>query len=85
MRGLEAEPIIAQMQKQAERIRQHELAEAFARFPPETHADLDRLTRALVRKILHHPSTRLRGRDGNHDLSRLDLVRELFRLDDDER
>ncbi|HEX3528117.1 MAG TPA: glutamyl-tRNA reductase [Thermoanaerobaculia bacterium] len=84
VRGLEAEPIIAQMQKQAERIRQRELAEAFARFPPEMHADLDRLTRALVRKILHHPSTQLRGRDGNHDLSRLDLVRELFRLDDDE-
>jgi glutamyl-tRNA reductase len=83
VRGLEAEPIIAQMQKQAERIRQHELAEAFARFPAETHADLERLTRALVRKILHHPSTQLRGRDGNQDLSRLDLVRELFRLDDE--
>jgi glutamyl-tRNA reductase len=83
VRGLEAEPIIAQMQKQAERIRQSELAEAFARFPAETHADLERLTRALVRKILHHPSTQLRGRDGNQDLSRLDLVRELFRLDDE--
>jgi glutamyl-tRNA reductase len=82
-RGLEAEPIVAQMQKQAERIRQRELADALTRFPPETHADLERLTRSLVRKILHHPSTQLRGRDGSHNLSRLDLVRELFRLDDD--
>jgi glutamyl-tRNA reductase len=82
-RGLEAEPIIAQLQKQAEKIRRHDLAEALSRFPPETHADLDRLTRSLVRKILHHPSTQLRGRDGVRDLSRLDLVRQLFRLDDE--
>ena len=41
------------------------------------------LTRSLVRKILHHPSSRLRAKDGE-DLSRLDLVREPFHLDDDE-
>jgi glutamyl-tRNA reductase len=81
-KGLEAEPLIARLQKQAEKIRQHELAEALTRFPAETHADLERLTRSLVRKILHHPSTRLRAKDGE-DLSRLDLVRELFHLDDD--
>jgi len=82
-RGLEAEPIIAQLQKQAEKIRQRELAEALSRFPAESHAELERLTRSLVRKILHHPSTQLRGRDGTRDLSRLDLVRQLFRLDDE--
>jgi glutamyl-tRNA reductase len=81
-RGLEAEPLIARLQKQAERIRQQELAEARARFPAENHEDLERLTRSLVRKILHHPSNRLRAKDGE-DLSRLDLVRELFRLDDE--
>lgn len=82
-RSLEAEPLIARLQKQAEKIRRQELAEALARFPTETHEDLERLTRSLVRKILHHPSNRLRARDGE-DLSRLDLVRELFHLDDDE-
>jgi glutamyl-tRNA reductase len=81
-RGLEAEPLIARLQKQAERIRLQELAEARARFPSETHDELERLTRSLVRKILHHPSNRLRAKDGE-DLSRLDLVRELFRLDDE--
>jgi glutamyl-tRNA reductase len=81
-RGLEAEPLIARLQKQAEKIRQQELAEARSRFPAESHEDLDRLTRSLVRKILHHPSTRLRAKDGE-DLSRLDLVRELFHLDDE--
>jgi glutamyl-tRNA reductase len=82
-RGLEAEPLIARLQKQAERVRQQELAQALARFPAETHEELERLTRSLVRKILHHPSTRLRSRDGSQDLPRLDLVRELFRLDDE--
>jgi glutamyl-tRNA reductase len=83
-RGLEAEPVIARLQKQAERIRRQELAEAQPRFPAETHAELERLTRSLVRKILHHPSTRLRAREEESELARLDLVRELFRLDDEE-
>lgn len=83
-RGLEAEPVIARLQKQAERVRSEELAEALSRFPVETHEELERLTRSLVRKILHHPSSRLRARDAGSDLARLDLVRELFRLEDEE-
>ena len=82
--SLEAEPVVASLQKQAERIRQDEVAAVLARFPAETHADLERLTRSLVRKILHHPSTRLRSRNGAQDLSHLEFVRELFHLDDDE-
>ena len=84
-RGLAAEPLIASLQKQAERIRRHELEVAKRRFPEEHHEDLDRLTRALVRKILHHPSTTLRGGSGELEaLPRLDLVRELFRLDEEQ-
>lgn len=82
-RGLEAEPLIARLQKQAEKIRRQELSEVLSKFPAETHEDLERLTRSLVRKILHYPSTRLRSRDAQADLSRLDLVRELFHLDDE--
>jgi len=83
-RGLEAEPLIARLQKQAEKVRRQELQSALGNFPPETHDQLDRLTRALVRKILHHPSMRLRGRDGRDTLPHLDLVRELFKLDDED-
>jgi glutamyl-tRNA reductase len=83
-KALEAEPVVASLQRQAERIRRHELEEALKRFPPETHADLDRLTRSLVRKILHHPSAHLRTQDAAHDISRLHFVRELFRLDDED-
>jgi glutamyl-tRNA reductase len=81
-RGMQAEPLIALLQKQAEHIRRRELAAALPHFPEASHEHLDRLTRALVRKILHHPSSRLRGRDGVEQLPRLDLVRELFHLDE---
>ena len=86
-RNLDAEPVVAQLQKQAEKIRQHEVEAALSRFPAETHADLERLTRSLVRKILHHPSNHIRGHGeaAAHDLSRLHLVRELFRLDDEDK
>ena len=83
-RGLAAEPLVARLQKQAELIRRQELEHARARFPAETHDDLDRLTRSLVRKILHHPSTRLRAKQEGDPLPRLDLVRELFHLDEGE-
>lgn len=81
-RGMQAEPLIARLQKQAERIRRQELSQALPHFPESSHEHLDRLTRSLVRKILHHPSDGLRGREGTEHLPRLDLVRELFRLDD---
>lgn len=83
-RGLEAEPVIARLQKQAERVRRQETAAVLERFPPETHEELERLTRSLVRKILHHPSKRLRNGDGEDALPHLDLVRELFHLDEEE-
>ncbi len=87
-KSLDAEPIVAELQRQAEEIRRRELNTAYARFPAETHADLDRLTRSLVRKILHHPSARLRNAEGENSVARLAIARDLFRLDphtDDEQ
>lgn len=82
-RSLDAEPIVAALQKRAERIRQRELQNALQRFPAENHEDLERLTRSLVRKILHHPSTALRSRGEDSDLAELDMARRLFRLGED--
>jgi len=81
-RALAAEPLVARLQKQAEAIRRRELEAARNRFPAETHDELDRFTRSLVRKLLHNPSSRLRGDAGADQLRRLDLVAELFRLDE---
>lgn len=81
-RGRAVEPLIAQLQRRAESIRQLELGGVRDRFPLETHAQLDQLTRSLVRKLLHHPSSRLAELDAS-DLDKLEWVRQLFRLDDD--
>jgi glutamyl-tRNA reductase len=83
-RGMEAEPVIARLQKQAERVRRQEVSAALGQFPAETHEQLDRLTRSLVRKILHHPSKRLRNGNGEEMLPHLALVTELFQLDEEE-
>ncbi len=68
----------------AEQIRRQELDGVRGRFPSEPHDDLDRLTRALVRKILHHPTTRLRAGRPDRDLAHLEVARDLFQLDEDE-
>lgn len=81
LRSLEVEPVVAALQRRAEGIRRQELARLRDRFPPETHDELERLTRTLVRRILHHPSTQLRSPADGAELPRLDLVRELFQLD----
>ena len=88
--GLEAEPLIAELQRRAERIRRDEVDSVRGRFPAEAQEELDRLTRSLVRKILHHPSTRLRSvgatraAGAERDLAHLELARDLFQLGEDE-
>jgi glutamyl-tRNA reductase len=79
-RGQGAEPLIAELQRRAERIRREEVEAATPAFPPELHPELERLTRALVRKILHHPSARLRAGTGDRSLAHLELARDLFQL-----
>lgn len=82
-RGRAGEPLIARLQRRAEEIRRRSLEDARARFPAETHPHLERLTRSLVRRLLHHPTSRLAALDPS-DLDRLDLVRDLFQLDGEE-
>lgn len=80
--GLAAEPLVAMLQKNAEKIRKHEIETIRRHFPPETHRHLETLTRSLVRKLLHNPSSHLRSADRS-DLERLRVVRQLFGLEDD--
>ncbi|HVR30092.1 MAG TPA: glutamyl-tRNA reductase [Thermoanaerobaculia bacterium] len=81
--GLEAEPVVAQLHRRAEEIRSTELASRRDRFPTHLHGELESLTRAIVRKILHHPSARLRDGADMANLHHLAALRDLFRLDDD--
>ena len=82
--GRAAEPLVAMLQRRAEELRRQELERVRDRFPDGTHEDLERLTKAIVRKLLHHPSTRLRAGGADH-ASRLEVARELFQLENDER
>jgi glutamyl-tRNA reductase len=82
--GLEAEPVVAQLHRRAEEIRATELAARRDRFPAHLHDELDSLTRAIVRRILHHPSAQLREGTGTSNLDHLAALKDLFRLDDEE-
>ena len=79
---LQIVPTIAALNERAERMRQTELERTLRRFgaTPEQRDQLDAMTRALVRRILHDPIATLRER-GDRDVY-LDAVRELFRLDE---
>lgn len=76
-----AEPVVARLQKMGERLRRQEVEAVRDRFPEGTHEELERLTRSIVRKLLHHPTKKLRSAaaDGT-----LELVKEVFRLDEEE-
>jgi len=83
--GLEAEPVVAQLHRRAEEIRAAELAARRHHFPAHLHAELENLTRAIVRKILHHPSAQLRdGSEAAANLHHLAALKDLFRLDEED-
>lgn len=84
--GLEAEPVLTALRRRAEEIRLHELARARAQSPSGDQAELellDAITRSLVNKLLHEPTTRIR-RAGATTTGRAQLraVSELFDLGD---
>lgn len=81
-RELEVEPLLAELRRQAESIRERELERALRDLgdvDPEVAERLEHLTRALVNKLLHDPTVRLRERAGAGDADEVaDTVRELF-------
>jgi len=82
-RSLELKPTVTAFRSQFERIAQEELDRHKARFRPEDHPALESLTRGIVQKLLHRPTTRLNraGEDGGEGLRRIDTVRELFGIE----
>ncbi|MDX1631106.1 MAG: glutamyl-tRNA reductase [Thermoanaerobaculia bacterium] len=83
-RAREAQPLVARLHRRAEEIRRQEVASVQDRFPSELHEELEIVTRALVRKILHHPSHQLRRGSREGGRARLDLARQLFQLEEEE-
>jgi glutamyl-tRNA reductase len=82
---LDVVPLIAEIRKRADGIRQDEVEKTIWRMPdltPEMERQIEVLTAAIVKKILHSPITRLREESGGPnaaDYAR--MTRYLFGLD----
>jgi len=84
-RGLEATPVVVALRDHFERVRLEEL-ERMRHLPADERERADRLTRALINRLLHVPTLRLKSdaaSDEGH--RRLVAARELFALTAPER
>jgi glutamyl-tRNA reductase len=83
--GLAVVPTIRDLRERTEQLRHQEterLLRRLAHLPPEDREAIEALTRALLNKILHAPTVRLREAAGNgRGTAVLDAVRYLFQLD----
>jgi glutamyl-tRNA reductase len=78
-------PLIGDLRRRAERIRHRALERALRDEPIDAtvRARMEHLSRVIVNKLLHEPTSRLRAAGGsapNRDYER--VIRELFALDD---
>ncbi|HET7089928.1 MAG TPA: glutamyl-tRNA reductase, partial [Anaerolineae bacterium] len=84
LRGVEVMPVIADLRQKAEAIRQRELERTLRYLPdldPRTREHIQHLSRALVNKLLHEPTLRLRAEAGNGQAAEYaEAVRHLFGL-----
>jgi glutamyl-tRNA reductase len=83
--GLEAEPLLTEVRRRAEEIRRRELDRVIARSRNLGEAELMRLdavTRALIKRMLHEPTQRVRRAGGSAaGRAQLDALCELFGVD----
>lgn len=83
--SLDVVPIIVDIRNQADSIRQDEIRKAVRRMPdltPEMERQIDVLTRSIVSKILHSPTTKLRSEaNSHHAADYASIARALFGLD----
>jgi glutamyl-tRNA reductase len=86
LRGLEITPLIASLRAKAEAIRRAEVEKTLGYLPHLSEAERQRiqaLTEALVNKLLHDPTLRLKAEAGNGDGAEYAAaIRHLFALDD---
>jgi len=81
---LEAKPTIGRLMQMAEDIRQRQLNSTIKKLPPltaEQEENLDAMTKAIVKKILHNPIQYLR-KNGHTNEEVVRVLRELFALDE---
>jgi glutamyl-tRNA reductase len=81
-RELEVEPLLSELRRQAEEIREREVERALRDLgdvEPVVTDRVEQLSRSLVTKLLHDPTVRARARAGAGDADDVaDAVRDLF-------
>jgi glutamyl-tRNA reductase len=79
----QAAPLVAALHERAETVRRGELDRVAARLTQEQAAAVDAVTRAVINKLLHEPTVRLKDAAGSPRGERLaDALRDLFDLED---
>lgn len=85
--SLRAAPTISALRARAEAIRRAELerlAEQLSRLEPRDREAVEQLTAAIVNKLLHEPTVRLKeGLHGAEGEERIEALRELFGLEEE--
>lgn len=85
---LELEPTIAELRALAERVRQQEADRTMARLGHLSESDrerIDQMSRAIVNKLLHQPTTRLKQADEtSEEVVLVSAIRRLFGLESDD-
>ncbi|HXD54560.1 MAG TPA: glutamyl-tRNA reductase [Solirubrobacteraceae bacterium] len=84
---LDALPTVAALREHGNRIVEQVLAENAGRWESASARDVARVeavARAVMTRLLHEPTIRLRSFDGERGHASLELVRELFGLRDEE-
>jgi glutamyl-tRNA reductase len=80
---LDTLPTVSALRRRGEEIVEQVLAENATRWESASPRDVARvqeLTRAVMSRLLHEPTIRLRSLSGEHGHASLELVRELFAL-----
>ncbi len=81
------QPVLAAFWQRAEELRENEIARLFGDFEgidAETRSRIEHFSGALVRKLLHEPSLRLRSASAaGHFQEYSKIVRQLFALDEE--
>jgi glutamyl-tRNA reductase len=81
--SLDMVPVIRALRGRFQEIAEKEMARQVKNFPDSDRDALQEYTRALLNKLLHQPTTRIRGVESSsaHGIHKLVAIQELFELD----
>jgi len=86
-RAKQVSPVITALREHCESIRDEVLRDAERRLNKgvDSHEVIEYATASLMKKILHHPSVRLRAAGEAEEQAIIDAARSLFDIDDKEK